>query len=566
MRVEFLGGIATLAMLLSVVAHGAETVGTRLTIVTAADACESASLGDVQAKADPTGRFVFTPSLTEPRDLIFECGGKFSFYLSPGDDLTVHLRGKEIAFEGSGAAANRYMAAPSAVSTKQFMAQAPQPWETFAPAWAKARRADDERLAALADSVTPAFVAREHARIAYQWALGQVLFPFIHWRETDVPKLTPDGSPATRLGDVPVEAPEWSALSEYQAFIAAYLHEQARIKMASDPALRTGDNRWLRAELAAALELKTPSLRLEQASRVVETHVTDDGARDIEPTWKDYLALDPPADVRERIEKAIADDRAHRDGHRIEVYQTVDGVPLEIHVLTPTGDAHPAGATPAMLWFHGGSGTEGTWWHCPIFCKALRENGVIVLAVELRTGNRFDTGPLEYLDDASAAWRWTVAHATELGIDRNRIGVAGFSSGATLALITATRGIDSKDGKPAQFPAAVIAMGGCANPIGPEEDGWFRRRVAERGAPSDFSPIDRVKAGEPPLLAVHASEDEYCSSAQMRTFVDRYQAAGNDATLVWVPDVGHFFPFYFPPGVEQVRGTLTATLKKWGWQ
>jgi len=109
-------------------------------------------------------------------------------------------------------------------------------------------------------------------------------------------------------------------------------------------------------------------------------------------------------------------------------------------------------------------------------------------------------------------------------------------------------------------------MGGCANPIGPEEDGWFRRRVVERGAPSDYSPIDRVKAGEPPLLAVHASEDEYCSSAQMRTFVDRYQDAGNDATLVWVPDVGHFFPYYFPPGVVQVRAALNIALKKWGWE
>jgi acetyl esterase/lipase len=566
MRLELLSGIATIAMLLSVSASGSEKASARLTIVTAANTCESARLGDQQAKADKTGRFVFSLPLHAPVDVIFECGGKYAFYLVPGDDLTVRLQEKEIAFEGNGAIANRYLAAPSSVSTQQFMASVTQPWETFAPAWALARHANDERLSAIAGSVNAGFVARERARTAYQWATGQVLFPFMHWRETDVPARVPEGRPATRLGDVPVEAPEWTALPEYQAFLSAYLHEDARIRMASDPALRAGDNRWLRAELAASRDLKMPSMRLEQASRLVESHVTDDGVKGIEAIWTDYLALDPPVEVRQRIEKAIAEDRAKREGHRIEVYQTVDGVPLEIHVLTPSGDTPRAGASPAMLWFHGGSGTEGTWWHCPIFCKALRENGVTVLAVELRTGNRFDTGPLEYFDDATIAYRWAVEHAASLGIDSGRIGVAGFSSGATLALMLATRGFDPKDGKAAQFPAAVIAMGGCANPIGPEEDGWFRRRVSERGKPADYSPIDRVGHGQPHLLAVHAGNDEYCSSAQMRTFVDRYKAAGNDATLVWVPDVGHFFPFYFPPGVDQVRGALTAALKEWGWR
>lgn len=555
-----------MSVVLTTSAAWAGTESATLTVLLEPGACDIARLGDAQAQPDGQGRFVFRPVMTAPAELEFECGRTWSFHLAPGDDLTVRLQADVIAFEGQGAAANRYLAAPSALSDQSLMAGVAQPWQAFAPDWAQARQADLARLSAIEAEVAPDFLARERARIDYRWARGQVMFPFLHWRETDAPALVPHGPPAERLGDVPVEAPAWSGLPEYEAFLGAYLHEQARGRMAADPALQTGDNRWLRAELAEAHALRTPSLRLAQANRLMEAHVADNGAEGLDAVWPDYLAFSPPADVRERIEAAIAADLAKRDGHRIEVYRSVDGVALELHVLPPTAAAPGRAAGPAMLWFHGGSWTDGTWWHCPVVCQALREHGVTMLAVELRTGSRFDAGPLEYLDDASAAWRWAHAHADDLGVDGQRIGAAGFSSGGTLALMLATRGIDAADGAPARHPAAVIAMGGCANPIGPDEDGWFRRRVAERGPPADYSPIDRVASAQPPLLAVHASRDEYCSYAQMQAFVDRYRNAGNDAALVTVADAGHFFPFYFAPGVRQTREAVAEALAAWGWQ
>jgi len=564
MRMASLRSIAVISASLSASTVFAETESATLTVLPADSGCETARLSEAQAQPDQMGRFVFRPTLVAPAELVFECGRKYSFYLSPGDDLTVRLQTDGIVFEGRGSAANRYLAAPSAVSDQRFLAGVAQPWVVFAPAWAQARQADLERLSAIAAEVSSDFLARERARIAYRWALGQVMFPFMHWRETDAPALVPERTPVARLEDVPVEAPEWSGLPEYESFLGAYLHEQARARIAADPALQTGDNRWLRAELAAARDLRTPSLRLAQANRLMEAHVADNGAKGIEAIWPDYLALSPSTEVQERIEAAIAADHAKRDGHRIETYRTVDGVALDVHVLPPKADGSVAG--PAMLWFHGGSWTEGTWWQCPVICESLRGHGVTVLAVELRTGNRFDSGPLDYLDDATAAYRWIQERAAALGVDENRIGVAGFSSGGTLALMLATRGLDATDSRPARYPSAVIVMGGCANPIGPEEDGWFRRRVAEHGNPADYSPIDRVGSRQPPLLAVHARRDEYCSHTQMEAFVARYRAAGSDAALVSVADVGHFFPFYSPPGVQQTQEAVAATLVNWGWR
>jgi hypothetical protein len=52
----------------------------------------------------------------------------------------------------------------------------------------------------------------------------------------------------------------------------------------------------------------------------------------------------------------------------------------------------------------------------------------------------------------------------------------------------------------------------------------------------------------------------------MQAFVARYRAAGSDAALVSVADVGHFFPFYFPPGVKQTQQAVADAMVKWGWR
>ncbi len=202
---------------------------------------------------------------------------------------------------------------------------------------------------------------------------------------------------------------------------------------------------------------------------------------------------------------------------------------------------------------------------------ALRAAGVTVIGVEIRTGTRFDAGPVEQLDDAIQAWRWVRANAGDLGVDPERIGVAGFSSGATLALMVGTRGLGDPfaplpaDRFARRYPAAVIAMGACAAPAAPDEDGYFRRTVARWGAVASYDPTALVAAGQPPLLEIHGTEDDFCPFAAARTFVDRYKAAGNAGTLAPVSGAVHFFPFFDRPGQADARRAVATALKEWGW-
>jgi acetyl esterase/lipase len=531
--------------------------------------CEEARLGASSARRGADGVFEFAVELTGPGTYRLQCGGVYEIDLAPGDRLTVTLDGTgKIRFSGRGAAANDYLSATAALSIPAMIGLAPQERSRFVTAWQSLYEQDLRRLRqAERQGIPRDFVERETVRLRFRLVQGRVMFPFFHWRETADERIVPDPEVPGLLRSVPIEDPRWWDLGEHQELLDALLHARARERLDSAAELRTGDNRWLRAKLdVLASEIADPRLRLREATRLIAKHVADDGSKSIEPILERWMTMAPDAESVKRVRESIAADRAHGDGHRRAVYREVGGIPLELHVMEPTAKDR-AEPRPAMLWLHGGSGTEGTWWWSPGITKVLLENGIVVAAVEMTTGNRFNADADQF-SDAGAAYRWLKEHAAEYRIDAQRIGVAGFSSGASTALLLATRGLaGSAGGGPAEplsdRPAAVVAMGACADP---NEDAWFRKTMARSNrSPGDFSPMALVGGGQPPLLAIHATADEYCGYVDMTRFMERYLAAGNEAELVSVRDARHFFGFHHKVGQQQVREAIAASLKRWGW-
>lgn len=452
------------------------------------------------------------------------------------------------------------------LSPQSMIRLAPLPRERFVAVWDSLYAVEAAAARALPDSAR----SLSQAKVHYRWAMGRVMHPYFHWREGPATSVERDPAIDSIVRALPLESAEWDSLPEFRQYVSAHIHEVARTRMATDPVLQTGDNRWLRAELqAVASAFASPATRLEYAERLIATHIEDNGAEGLDSIIEELRAMAPAPERLAAILKARDDDLARREGHDVHPYATRDGVSLELHVLAPTARSDspaPGGRKrPAMLWLHGGSLNEGAWWHCPVICTALRANGVTVVGVELRTGNRFESGPLEQLEDATAAMRWVRANASRLGVDPARIGVAGFSSGATIALVLSTR---DEEADPSARPDAVIAMGACADPIAPHEDGFFRKRVVAAGLdPKDYSPVAVVErrgaVGLPPLLAVHADADEYCRVDDIRRFVSLMTPGS--AELAVVPGATHFFGFYHRPGQQQVRDAIAATLVRWGW-
>ncbi|MEM1190081.1 MAG: alpha/beta hydrolase [Pseudomonadota bacterium] len=121
---------------------------------------------------------------------------------------------------------------------------------------------------------------------------------------------------------------------------------------------------------------------------------------------------------------------------RFESPGTVDGTTMEI-VEAGRGSARiyrPEGATSgaAVMIFHGGGLIGGApelndWWGS---WMALHLRAVVVSP---SYSSALDSPAPAAIDDCFAAWNWLQTNAERLGIDRDRVAIAGVSAGGGLA-------------------------------------------------------------------------------------------------------------------------------------
>jgi len=120
-----------------------------------------------------------------------------------------------------------------------------------------------------------------------------------------------------------------------------------------------------------------------------------------------------------------------------EVYQVADQVIQSNGVNVPVRVYHPHTAQtqkslPALVYIHGGGWTIGDLDTHDVLCRSLcLQAGVVVVSVDYRMGPEHKF-PAAY-DDTVAAFNWTVANASALGVDANRIAIGGDSAGGNLS-------------------------------------------------------------------------------------------------------------------------------------
>ncbi|ANS68539.1 lipase/esterase [Streptomyces lincolnensis] len=164
--------------------------------------------------------------------------------------------------------------------------------------------------------------------------------------------------------------------------------------------------------------------------------------------WAELLPGMPFRDVAEAraVESRILD--AMPEGETavpVEVRQSTAAGPqgagrVPVRVYTPRGADGPRAA---LVYLHGGGfclgSVELSHGGCAVFAA---ETGAVVVSVEYRLApeHPFPAG----LEDAYAAFVWTVEHAAGLGVDAARVGVGGDSAGgglaAALSLLARDRG------------------------------------------------------------------------------------------------------------------------------
>ncbi len=164
------------------------------------------------------------------------------------------------------------------------------------------------------------------------------------------------------------------------------------------------------------------------------------------------------------------------------------GGPIELRFYTPRGIT---GATPALVYVHGGSFMHGDLDSHDAICRMLAEDAhVRVIAVNYRRAPE-DPFPAA-VDDVWAAWAWVNAHAEGLGLDPGRIAIGGDSAGGNLAAVTAMRA--ARDGVLA--PAFQLLFYPCTvfgQPTKSREtfaDGFYLSRAGMDLADENYLPAD----------------------------------------------------------------------------
>lgn len=245
---------------------------------------------------------------------------------------------------------------------------------------------------------------------------------------------------------------------------------------------------------------------------------------------------------------------------------------------------------PAVLYFPGGGFTSADHEKFLEMRYALACAGYVVAACEYRAvPNKFPA----LLEDAKAAVRWMRAHASEFGVDANRIGLLGDSAGGyVVQMAGATNGEknwDVGDFKEVSSDVqAVVSIYGISDlttigeGIGNENvhasaavtealllNGPAFKDFAGASVNADpqkakaASPIGHVDGTEPPFLLMHGSGDKVVSPLQSKKMFEALLNKKVEAEYVLVRGAEHGdLPWYQPSVISRVVNFFDHHLKR----
>ncbi len=252
------------------------------------------------------------------------------------------------------------------------------------------------------------------------------------------------------------------------------------------------------------------------------------------------------------------------------VYGTGGGRELQADLYLP---AEPAAAhIPAVVYVHGGGwrGGDRTQFSRHAISMARHDFAGLCISYRFSQEARYPAA----VEDANCAVRFLRGFADELGVDPDRIGIAGGSAGGHLAaMVSTTCGTARLEGTGGHgdFSSDVQAYCGF-NPVldmrgmleNPGVEAFLGGSPHEVGKEvyEDASPICHVDEHTPPTLLLHGNADTTVPYEQSVQFRDAVLAAGGQAELFTADGAGHAF-FNRDPWFEPTLARMTEFFLRW---
>lgn len=207
------------------------------------------------------------------------------------------------------------------------------------------------------------------------------------------------------------------------------------------------------------------------------------------------------------------------------VYKRTGDRELKLFIEKPAG-WKASDKRPAIVFFFGGGWVGGNPGQFQGQSEYFATRGMVGIRVEYRVIAKGDGGPpVVCCNDAKSAMRWVRAHATELGIDPQRIAASGGSAGGHLAAFTSmVEGVDDPDDDLNISPRSNALV--LFNPVfdnGPD-GGWGTSRVGDRY--KEFSPAHNITPDDPPAIVFLGAKDALISVTVLERFKANMAEAG----------------------------------------
>ncbi len=237
------------------------------------------------------------------------------------------------------------------------------------------------------------------------------------------------------------------------------------------------------------------------------------------------------------------------------VYRTVSEGELHAHLMFPPVFDYEVDRCPAIIFLHGGKWDISAPNQFVPHGHHFASRGMVAIAAEYRTKNKFNGGPLEAMEDAKELVLFIKKHAHKLGIDAGQIILCGAGSGGHAALCATVH--QSLEGALSPQPNALVLFGPISD-TRPRGNGVASELFPSPKFAKATSPLQSLpKKDLPPCLIFHGTSDRVVPYEQSVKFSKAYKKRGNSCELMEFTGAGHTF-FNFNTGDQNYELTLRA--------
>ncbi|WAC03070.1 alpha/beta hydrolase [Lacinutrix neustonica] len=342
----------------------------------------------------------------------------------------------------------------------------------------------------------------------------------------------------------------------FKNYIKSYLSIQSK-KYLENNIYNRKDNQQLLADLNAVdSSFSNQYIKCLWKGEYIYNHIDNLGVKNIDSIYNEFtISCKDNSESVKNISSIYNSHITNRASHTIEIYKKVDGFNLEMHIFQP--DSTFKGKRPTIVYFHGGSWSQGKpdWFFET--AKQYTEMGWVATAVEYRIKGRHGTYPFDAVKDAKSAIRWLRENSDRLNIDENKILATGNSAGGHLSISTVL--VDdwnepSDNPDISAIPNFVVANAAVYD-LTTRSSNWIKEYNQEKNLVNGISPNELTKKTNTKFLLIHGENDRNCPYSTAETFYNKMKALNNDIVLHKISNAEHFI--WYGEHSEEV-GKITA--------